>query len=137
MLASEIKKIRELCKKGSFDDALVLLDKTIPDIYFTEELLLLKASLIELANTEKYGLDDVEKLLKLTVSMYPDSYDAFFEIGKYYDVIESNTAEALENFHKAKAIADKKLREVTDAIKECEMDLEFYKIYNQLYPKNL
>ncbi|MDR3199018.1 MAG: hypothetical protein LBU34_14220 [Planctomycetaceae bacterium] len=123
MLGSEIKKIRDLCKKASFDDALALFDKIIPEIYFTEELLLLKANLIELANTEKYGLDDVEKLLKLAVSIYPDSYDALFEIGKYYDVVESDTAKALESFNKAKAIAEKKLREVTDAIKECERDI--------------
>jgi hypothetical protein len=123
MLASGIKKIRELCKKSSFDEALILLDKTIPEIYFTEELLLLKANLIELSNTENYELNDVEKLLKLTISIYPDSFDASFEIGKYYDVVESDTSKALENFYKAKAIAEEKLQEVNNAIKECEMDI--------------
>ncbi|MDR1479900.1 MAG: hypothetical protein LBJ00_13280 [Planctomycetaceae bacterium] len=117
-----IQKIRKLCRKGDYNKALEFLDSTVPDEGYTEEILICKANLIELADTD-YSLQDVEDILIIASNNYPDSADVHFEMGKFLEIIKGDTKNALKCYKRARMILENDLNKVVEAIGECENEI--------------
>lgn len=116
-----VKHIRDLWQKGRINDALSYLVTKIPNDCYTEELLVYKACLIQISDCDGYDLEDAEKILKLVCEFYPNSADAHYELGKFYDAVMGDCHKGLEYLSTAKSILLKKLDEVEQGIRECEV----------------
>ena len=114
-----VRKIWKLWNEGCTDDALHILVSTIPSDCYTEELLIDKASLIQISDYGEYELIDAENILKTACEFYPESAEAHYELGKFYDAVMADTENGLKYLKIAKQNLLKKLAEVEQGIREC------------------
>ncbi len=114
-----IDTIRSLWRGGQTTEALHYLVSKVPEECYTEEFLISKACLIQISDTEEYELKDAEECLKLACEFYTNSFEAHFELGKFYDTVMANPQNGLRYLLAAKEILNMQLKEVEQAIQEC------------------
>lgn len=116
---SIIMSIKDLARRGRYDDALAVLDANFPDKLLCAETYVLKGSLIILSSDRSpYGLNDAKVMFEKAMVMLPDSDDAVYELGMYYLNVLDNAGIAKEYLRKAENILKQKLFAVRQAIDE-------------------
>lgn len=120
MIADLLAKIRLLYVKRCFDDALAVLDRYEEENELTSEMLIWKGRLIQLAEPNKYELEDAKKCFLKALDHDVDNVKAMLELGWLAFGVFDDVIEARDYFNRALAAANGFHQEAIDALEKCE-----------------
>jgi tetratricopeptide (TPR) repeat protein len=119
-MKNSLEKIKQLCSSEQFDEALQELESLEKENSLSPNLLVLKATCIQLGKDESlYTLADAETTYKKALEIDPNHVDALNEIGYYYLNVLDKQDIARPYFDKAMSIARTQLSEAIRGMAEC------------------
>ena len=127
---THVRNIRNLYWAKQYDAALSYIDSHVPSSYFTEEIVLLKVVCMLLSEDSSISLKGIRQHLEYAIELRQDSYEAYFELGKFCHIMEDDAVSAQPFFEKARQISENNLTNSIIAIRACQEEIDFKRCVN-------
>ncbi len=119
-----LAQAKDNCKLGKYDEAIKLIDIAIADQVLYPEVLLQKASCLQLTNGKDISIEDIENLYQQALSIDDNYYNTLIELANFQFAVLDKTLQAKENFESALAILQSAVTEAVMGIAKCIEETE-------------
>ena len=119
-----LAQAKDNCKLGKYDEAVKLIDNAIADQVLYPEVLLQKASCLQLTNGKDISIEDIENLYQQALSIDDNYYNTLTELANFQFAVLDKTLQAKENFERALAILQSAVTEAVIGIAKCIEETE-------------
>lgn len=121
------EQLSNLYKQQKYGEAWKLLEKMLADYPYSIDLLVKRAKIIQLLDTEHISeipsLDMAVESLQLSHVLAPDAIDPCLELGNFEYAVSDRPESAIKYFESAKIQAQLKLKLATIGLIKCYIDM--------------
>lgn len=117
-------EIKKKYTEDKYDEAIKLLDKAIDKCILYPEILLQKASCLQLSKNNNIKIEDIEKLYLTALSIDEGYYNSLIEFANFQFAVMDRTKLAKEYFEKALSVLTGPITETIIGIARCIEEIE-------------